>query len=375
MTDSLTDYVKRVARQFGAVKVGVASRENLAGPPEADMSYVMPEAKTAVVYYVVLDEGLIRKYLGKEDVWLYRNHFFENLQRLGDIGVGVAEALRAKGFQAEPQAPNGVYRPGSNLAKGLVPPFSLRYGAVAAGLGSVGRSGVMMTPEYGGRVQLGGVITDAELEPDSPTEEDLCDDCMICVKSCPTGFMSAKETVTFTLGGREITHAKKAIHARCAISCGGLTGLSASGKWSTWSPGRWEIPKDDRELLENVVKPKFREISTSYGGRGFFGFSRVLKIEGYKQPGILVRSREDTLVTCGNCSIICLETPEKRKELWRLLTRSGVVVEGEDGQPVVMAPEKAEEYLAARERAAARVPAAEQAVGGFVGRQREPSHG
>lgn len=364
MADSLTDYVKRVARQFGAVKVGIASAENLAGPPEADMSYVMPEAKTAVIYYVVLDEGLIRKYLGKEDVWLYRNHFFENLQRLGDIGVAVAEALRAKGFNAEAQSPNGVYRPGSNLIKGLAPPFSLRYGAVAAGLGKMGRSSIVMTPEYGGRVQLGGVITDAELEPDSPMEEDICDDCMICVKSCPTGFMSGKETVTFTLGRREITHAKKAVHARCGISCGGFTGLSAGGRWSTWSPGRWQIPKDDGELWEGVVKPKFREISAAYGGRGFFGFSRLLKIEGYKQPGVLVRPREDTLVTCGNCSIICLETAEKRKQLWRLLTHSGVVVEGEDGQPVVMPAEKAEEYLAARERAGAIRVAAEEAAGG-----------
>lgn len=348
MADSLTDYIKRVARRFGAVEVGVASAENLTGPPEADMRYVMPEAKTAVMYYVVLDEGLIRKYLGKEDIWLYRNHFFENLQRLGDIGVAVAEALREKGFKAEPQSPNGVYRPGSNLAEGLVPPFSLRYGAVAAGLGSIGRSGVMMTAQYGARVQLGGVITDAELEPDSPVEEDFCDDCMICVKSCPTGFMSAKETVTFTLGGREITHAKKAIHARCAISCGGLTGLSTGGRWSTWSSGRWEIPEDDGELWENVVRPKVRELLADERGRGFFGFSHLLKIEGYRQPGVLVRPREDTLVTCGNCSIICLETPEKRKELWRLLTSSGVVVEGEDGEPIVMRPGKAEEYLAAR---------------------------
>ena len=179
------------------------------------------------MYYVVLDEGLIRKYLSKEDVWLYRNHFFENLQRLGDIGLGVAEALRQKGFQAAPQSPNGVYRPGSNLVSGLIPPFSLRYGCFAAGLGHIGRSGLLITPEYGARVQLGGVITDAPLEPDSPLDENPCEECLICIKSCPTGFMSAKETVTFTLGGRQITHAKKAIHARCAISCGGLTGLSA----------------------------------------------------------------------------------------------------------------------------------------------------
>jgi len=357
MAGSLTDYIKRVARHFGAVKVGIASRENLTGPPEADMSYVMPEARTAVMYCIVWDEGIIRKYLGKEDVWLYRNHFFEGLQRLGEIGVGVAEALRDKGFKAAPQSPNAVYRPGSNLVKGLIPPFSLRYGAVAAGLGCIGRGGILMTPEYGGRVHLGGVITDADLEPDSPLEENPCDDCMICIKSCPTGFMSAKEMVTFTLGGRVITHAKKAMHARCGVSCGGLTGLSRGGKWSTWSTGRWEMPDDDQEMWEKVIKPNLQEIAASYdaggrgaGGRGFFRLGRILKIEGYEQPGVLLRSREDTTVTCGNCSIICLETPEKRRELWRLLTRSGVVIEGEDGEPAAVSPAEAERILAERQQ-------------------------
>jgi epoxyqueuosine reductase QueG len=349
MAGSLTDEIKRVAGRLGAVKAGVAGKADLAGPPEADMTYVMPEARTAVVYYVVLDEGLIRRYLSKEDVWLYRNHFFENLQRLGDIGLGLAEALRQRGFRAAPQSPNGVYRPGSNLVSGLVPPFSLRYGCFAAGLGHIGRSGLLITPEFGARVQLGGVITDAPLEPGSPLEENPCEECLICIKSCPTGFMSAKETVTFTLGGRQITHAKKAMHARCAISCGGLTGLSVSGRWSTWSTGRWPIPKDDKALVEEVLQPRLREIATSGEGQGFFRFGRTVNVEGYEQPGVLLRSREDTLTTCGNCSIICVGNADKRKELWRLLTRSGVVVDGEDGEPVAMPPAEAQRLLAERE--------------------------
>ena len=350
MTDALTDNIKRVATHLGAIGVGVASGENLAGPPEADMSYVTPDARSAVIYYVVLDEALIRKYLSKEDPWLYRNHFFENLQRLGDIGLGVAEALREKGFKAAPQSPNGVYRPGSNLIRGLLPPFSLRYGAVAAGLGNIGRSGIVLNPEYGARIQLGGVITDAPLEPDTPSDQYICDNCKICIKSCPTGFMSATDMVTFTLGGREITHAKKAMHARCAVACGGMTGLASNGRWSTWSTGRWPIPADDGELWENVVKPRLQEIAAAEAGRGFTSFSRVLKIEGYEQPGVLVRSREDTLVTCGNCSIICLETPEKRKQLWRMLSGSGVVIENDNGEPVAMTPTEAERILAARQR-------------------------
>lgn len=354
MSPSLTDVIKRVARRLGAVEVGVASRENLTGPPEADMSYVMPEAQTAVVFFVVLDEGAITKYLSKEDPWPYRNHFFENIQRLGDIGRGVAEALRSNGYKAAPQSPNAVYRPGSNLISGLLPPFSLRYGAFAAGLGTIGRSGLLLSPKYGARIQLGGVITDAPLAPDSPLTEKTCRDCLICVASCPTGFMSRTETVTFTLGGREITHAKKAVHARCAVACGGLTGLSKSGKWSTWSTGRWEIEDDDGDFLRKVVKPRFDEMAAGQGGaRGYSTFTRILQVDGYEQPGILARSREDTLVTCGNCSIVCVGDEAKTKALYRLLTRSGVVIENEDGEVVAVPPQEARRILAERERASA----------------------
>ncbi len=72
-----------------------------------------------------------------------------------------------------------------------------------------------------GRVQLGGVITDAPWGRTALSDENLCDDCHICIKSCPTGFMSAKDERHFLLGGRQITHAKKAMHARCAVVAAG----------------------------------------------------------------------------------------------------------------------------------------------------------
>jgi hypothetical protein len=74
-----------------------------------------------------------------------------------------------------------------------------------------------------------------------------------------------------------------------------------------------------------------------------------MKVEGYEQPGVLLRPREDTLTTCGNCSIVCVGTSDKRKELWRILTRSGVVVEGEDAEPVAMSPTEAQALFAERE--------------------------
>ncbi len=52
----------------GACAVGIATTDTVAGgPPSVDLSYVLPGAKSAVVFAVPLDQGLIEPFLRKED--------------------------------------------------------------------------------------------------------------------------------------------------------------------------------------------------------------------------------------------------------------------------------------------------------------------
>lgn len=345
MADSLSTCVKRLALEMGAAKVGIAAVEALAGPPTADASHVLPGARSVVSFLVVEPEGAVLKFLGKEDPREYREHFYENIQTLGRVGLGVAEALRREGFRADALSPNAVYEPGSNVVKGLIPPFSHRYAAFAAGLGAIGWNGNLMTPEFGCRVYLSSVITDAELEPDGPLEENPCDHCNICLKACPGVFLSWDESVSFTLAGHTITHAKRGMHARCAISCGAFTGLSVDRKWSSFVPSHYAIPEDDGDLL-----PLLRDLTVEQQRRSserpeLPNFLRLSQdVAGYDRPGILARSRHDTNVACGNCAIVCFETLEKRAKALKLLLHSGVVVADEEGRERVVSAEEATRY-------------------------------
>ena len=65
--------------------------------------------------------------------------------------------------------------------------FSFKYAAVQAGMGVIGKNGLLLTPSYGPRVKLSVVLTAAPLEGDAMIGEDLCDDCGICIKICPSG--------------------------------------------------------------------------------------------------------------------------------------------------------------------------------------------
>jgi reductive dehalogenase len=65
--------------------------------------------------------------------------------------------------------------------------------AVDAGLGELGRLGLLMTKQFGPRVRLGCVTTDLPLIPDSPVDigvEDFCRVCKKCAHCCPSGSIS-----------------------------------------------------------------------------------------------------------------------------------------------------------------------------------------
>lgn len=62
--------------------------------------------------------------------------------------------------------------------------------AIDAGLGELGRLGILMTKELGASVRLVTVTTDLPLEPDRPVDigvQDFCQKCLKCADVCPTG--------------------------------------------------------------------------------------------------------------------------------------------------------------------------------------------
>lgn len=62
--------------------------------------------------------------------------------------------------------------------------------AIEAGLGELGRNGLIITPKFGPRVRLAAVLTDAPLMPDKPIDmgvKAFCKICKKCADKCPNG--------------------------------------------------------------------------------------------------------------------------------------------------------------------------------------------
>lgn len=61
---------------------------------------------------------------------------------------------------------------------------SAKHAAEAAGLGTIGRHSLLITPEFGSMVWLSVILTELKLEPDE-LKESVCTNCNLCVKICP----------------------------------------------------------------------------------------------------------------------------------------------------------------------------------------------
>lgn len=333
--EKLTETVKDMARCLGAVEVGIATLETLdGGPPSTDLSYVLPEAKSAVCFALPLNQAVIEPYLRKED---HDSHQLDNIRTntlASGISLEMAKFLDQIGHPSVPQAANLDYRTDAKHGPySEKPPISHRYLAVRSGIGHFGYSGNVLSKDYGAAIILGTVVTTAELMPTDPlpATENYCDDCKLCNAVCASGYMVSDEKSGITIGGVDFSHCQKRHHMRCDYVCGGFSGLHRSGQWSTWSPARYPIPENDKDLKDVFMKAAVAYNKRKIPAGGFYHFL----MPGYKIE-----------FTCGNCQLVCHPEKEVRKQRHQMLAKSGVVIQHPDGSRTAVSPQEAEKHIA-----------------------------
>jgi epoxyqueuosine reductase len=331
--EALTRQVIEMVQSYGGALVGIATLETLAGgPPSADLRFILPEAKSAISFALPLNRDLIRPFLAKKNrLGHEKNNLDVNMQATG-VAAHLAKHLEQKGFPSQGVVANESYRDEPKIGRmAMKPDLSHRYVAVRSGIGWFGFSGNVITPRFGAAVILGTCVTAAELEPTVPlpAEKNYCNRCKLCLASCCSGMMAPEEESRVTLGGKDFSYSKRRNYLRCEFVCGGMTGLHPSQKWSTWSPGRFFIPEEDQAFREAMIK-------------GIRAYDRRPPLEG-GFPHLLMRSK--LYLTCGNCQLICWPDFEDRKENFRILTSSGVVIQKPDGSLKNVSPQEGNEFI------------------------------
>ena len=173
----MTRFLKEWLSSLGAITVGVAPMQEYHWYTHAgrDEDYGQPiETRHAfgVAFTVEMDKQRVDRApfgpTAMESAQQYLN--------AGGMAVQVAAFVRGLGYPARAHI-DGRYR--------VICPLVAR----DAGLGELGRMGLLMTPELGPRVRLGVVTTDLPLTADGPrpdpTVVDFCNVCKKCADMCP----------------------------------------------------------------------------------------------------------------------------------------------------------------------------------------------
>jgi epoxyqueuosine reductase len=71
--------------------------------------------------------------------------------------------------------------------------FSYKHAAELAGLGTIGHHSLLITPEFGPRIRLACLLTEAMLDPSPRAQKDFCAGCEACIRVCPAQAIQAPE--------------------------------------------------------------------------------------------------------------------------------------------------------------------------------------
>lgn len=207
---TLTADLKKLALDAGFVTVGIATPDMLRGLPHGWVHTVQnllspeeafPAVKSVMLlgYYAwdkSLNTAVDSIYLPNREkqtpsVPSERYQFYYEL--LKNKAWTIVEYLTKRGYEAH-----------FSLS------IPLKTAAVRCGLGCQGKNTLLVTPNYGPRIRLIAVLTNAELDKDKPFTDDLCGDCEKCIKACPTKALEPYQ-ITIT---RCLTYAAEQPHAQ-----------------------------------------------------------------------------------------------------------------------------------------------------------------
>lgn len=186
---NLKDKIEEITSLPDGVDIfGVASCDSFLELPEKKRpDYLFPGAKSVVVlgsqtFKVLAQRLTAHKKVGEVSYRdFYEAHNDTVVRDLTQTAYRIARYLTNQGYPS--------INVGQDLTdyRSISGAFSFKYAAIQAGLGTIGKNGLLISPNYGARLKLTAIITEAPLESDALLAETPCRDCSICIQACPSG--------------------------------------------------------------------------------------------------------------------------------------------------------------------------------------------
>ena len=122
----------------------------------------------------------------------YKYHAYSLVnQRLDSITSRLSSVVQGRGFRALPVPASQTVD-----SERLLGAFSHKMAAHLAGLGWIGKSCLLVTPEAGPRVRWATILTGAEIDVTGPPIRERCGKCEKCVDICPPHTFTGRSFVS-----------------------------------------------------------------------------------------------------------------------------------------------------------------------------------
>ncbi|MBN1999203.1 4Fe-4S dicluster domain-containing protein [candidate division KSB1 bacterium] len=180
--EKITGMVKKMTFALGAIDVGVAKvsphlwYSHVGRGPGSYGERIFLPHHFVIVFAVPMVWEAVKKAPGMPVIAESAKRYWKS----GVIAVTMAAWIRSMGYQARAHI-DGNYR------------MILPAAGAAAGLGEIGRIGLLIHPVYGPCMRLGAVSTDMPLCVDKPVTFGVQEFCLLCTKcalNCPSGAIS-----------------------------------------------------------------------------------------------------------------------------------------------------------------------------------------
>ena len=185
--------IRRIAADLGADLVGVAPVSRWKRYPIAEKPYhpgsIWPWSRSVIVMGLQIYLPMIET----TPSIVYSELYNTTNRMLDELAYRVANQLYRRGHRAH-FFPRDAYGDISVLVQKPEAAFSHVIAGYYAGLGTIGANHTLLTKQYGPRVRLVSVITDAPLPGDPMVKQELCISCGQCIRKCPVGAFAGEET-------------------------------------------------------------------------------------------------------------------------------------------------------------------------------------
>jgi len=190
----MEDRLRELALDMGTDLFGIADITPAREAVEAQGGPEVASFPRAISLGIILLDSIVDQLPRRSDRAVsvaYKHHAYDVVNdQLDTITFRLSKELERQGYRAYPISASQRVNDEKICAQ-----FSHKMAAHLAGLGWIGKSCLLVTPQAGPRVRFATILTNASLRPTGEPLDQRCGECQECVKVCPVSAFTGRAFV------------------------------------------------------------------------------------------------------------------------------------------------------------------------------------